>query len=165
MRDKEEHDARLKRIRKELKDWEKGGQTTSDSGLLLSMGAVLIVGTVILRFSIESWVFYPCALIWTVVSIILTWWVFRRYSTSWPEEMDSRLAQYHPADLRAWDELKQSVAEEGVTLEAVQRWADLELQAVTPSPAEKKWKMLQNKHGAQCTTTPEQPVKPDTKEE
>ncbi|MEB7502472.1 hypothetical protein NGC23_20110 [Leclercia pneumoniae] len=164
MRDKAEHDARLKNIRRDLKGWEEDEDTRSNFGIVMGMGGLFVFGFSILSFSLEGWMFISTLLIWVVVCKVMIQWLFRRYGTTWAQEMDIKLAQYHPEDLRAWDELQQSVAEQGVTLEAVQRWSDLELQAVTPSPAEQKWEMLQNKHGAQCTTTPEQPVKPDTNE-
>lgn len=164
MRNKEENAALLKSIRRDLRGWEEGVKTHSDYGLTMGMGVLFVFGYAALSFSLDGWAFFSTLLIWVVVCIVLTRWLFRRYGTSWAEEVDDKLAQYHPADLQAWDELKQSVAAGGVTLQAVQRWADQELRTLTPPPAEQKWKMLHNEQGSTVTPIQEQPVKPDEKE-
>ena len=165
MRNKTENAALLKNIRRDLRGWEEGVSTHSDYGLTMGMGVLFVFGYAVLSFSLDGRAFIPTLLIWVAICIVLTRWLFRRYGTSWAEEVDAKLAQYHPADLQAWEELKQSVAEGGVTLQAVQRWANQEQQALTPPPAEQKWKMLQNKQGSTVTPVQEQSVKPDAKEE
>lgn len=165
MRDKAQNDYLLKLIGRDLSAWEKGDATHANYGIGLGMGVWFLFGFCILNFiSLEGWVFVSALLIWTTVCGVITWWLFRRFGVSWAEEVDFRLAKYHPADLQAWEELKLRVAEEGITLQAVQQWADQEMRATTPPPpAEQKWKMLQNKRGSTAIPEQEQPVKPDAK--
>ncbi|HFI7102206.1 TPA: hypothetical protein ACGR1C_004254 [Escherichia coli] len=165
MRNKTENAALLKSIRRDLRGWEEGVSTHSDYGLNMGMVVLYAFGFGVFSFSLDGWALLLALLIWTAVSIGLSRGLLRRYGTSWAEEVDAKLAQYHPADLQAWEELKQSVAEGGVTLQAVQRWANQELRALTPPPAEQKWKMLQNKQGSPATPVQKQSVKPDAKEE
>ncbi len=164
MRDKEMNDQLLKSISFDLKEWEKQGNTPTETGRTLAILVLIIAGSFALRLLLEGGIFFPALLIWVLMILGFAWWLFRRPGLSWAQEVDHKLGQYHPVDQMAWEELRKSVETDGVTLHNIRRWFYQEVRAAAP-PAEQKWKMLQNNHGAQSTTTPEQPVKPDTKEE
>ncbi len=163
MRDKVTNDRLFKKIRADLRCWEAGAAPPTTARIVLATVVLLSGGYWLLSQILNNAVFIPLVLIWVSVNIGMAFLFIRRYGKSWAQEVDHKLAQYQPADQMAWEELKQCVSEGGVSFHVVQLWFDTEARALTLA-AEQKWEMLQNKHGAQCTTTPEQPVKPDTKE-
>jgi len=164
MRDKVTNNRLFKKIRADLRCWEAGATPPTTARIVLATVVLLSGGYWLLSQILNNAVFIPIVLIWVSVNIGMAFLFIRRYGKSWAQEVDHKLAQYHPVDQMAWEELRKSVETDGVTLHNIRRWFYQEVRAAAP-PAEQKWEMLQNKHGAQCTTTPEQPVKPDTKEE
>lgn len=163
MRDKVTNDRLFKKIRADLRCWEAGAVPPTTARIVLATVVLLSGGYWLLSQILNNAVFIPIVLIWVSVNIGMAFLFIRRYGKSWAQEVDHKLAQYQPADQMAWEELRESVERDGVTLHNIRRWFYQEVRAAAP-PAEQKWKMLQNKQGAKQTTTPEQPVKPDTNE-